>query len=405
MATVKTNSTKRNSAPANRVAMSGGALVAQAMRQIDPDVVAAYPITPQTIITEAFSEFVANGEVQSEFVRVESEHAAMSACIGASAAGARAQTATSGPGLALMWEVLHVASGNRLPIVMHLCTRALSAPINILCDHSDAMGMRDASWIMLFAENGQEAYDNAIQSVLIAEAPSVELPIASAMDGFFTTHAVEPAELLSDEAVRKFVGEYKPARWLLDPEHNVTIGDIDFHDYYYEHKRQQSDAMKSALSVIEKVGKEYGDLTGRYYGLLEPYRMEDARYAVVAMGSSVGTLRGMVDQMREDGMKAGLIKVRSYRPFPSQKFIELLSSVEKVAVLDRALSFGAPGNPLFADICSVLAGSGLPIKATGWVYGLGGRNTSPAQFQRVFNDMLQDREPEAGEVRYLGLRE
>ncbi len=390
-----------------RVALSGAILVAHAMRQTNPDVVAAYPVTPQTVITETFSEFVANGEVQTEFIRVESEHAAMSACIGAAAAGARAQTATAGPGLALMWEVLYVASGMRLPIVMHLCARSLSAPLDILCDHSDAMGMRDAGWVILFAENGQEAYDNGIQAVRIAEHPQVLLPVTSTLDGFVTTHAVEPADMLPDELVQRFVGLYEPPYSLLNADQPVSYGTLDFHDYYFEHKRQQAGAMEKALEVVPQVGREFGDLAGRYYGLIEPYRMEDAEVATVAMGSSVGTLRVAVDRLREEGVRAGLIKVRCYRPFPGREVVEALSSVEKVAVLDRALSFGAWGNPLFLDVSAALFTSGRSPNVSSWVYGLGGRNTTSSQFVEVYRELLSSKEGPArpGETRYVGLRE
>ncbi len=396
---------KRKYPVARKVAMNGANLVAQAMRQTLPDVVAAYPITPQTVITETFSEFVANGDVLTEFVRVESEHAAMSACVGASAAGARVQTATSGPGLALMWEMLYVASGNRLPIVMHLCARALSAPINILCDHSDAMGMRNAGWPMLFAENRQEAYDNAIQAVRVAEDTGVLLPTASVMDGFFTTHAVEAAEVLPDEAVQQFVGVYSPEHSLLNLDHPVTYGPMDFHDYYFEHKRQQEDAMDKALEVIACVGREFGELSGRHYGLMELYRMGDAQIATVAMGSATGTLRVVVDQLREDGIKAGLLKIRSYRPFPVKQVVDALSGVERVAVLDRALSFGAGGNPLFSDVCAALVRSGKVGNVSGWVYELGGRNVNRSQFADVYKKLLASDEGSPDQaVRYIGLR-
>lgn len=386
------------------VAMNGATLVAHAMRQVHPDVVAAYPITPQTVITETFSEFVANGEVLTEFVAVESEHAALSTCIGAAAAGARAQTATSGPGLALMWELLGVASGSRLPIVMHLCTRALSAPLNILCDHSDAYGMRETGWVMLFGENGQEAYDNAIQAVRIAEHPDIHLPTANLLDGFVVTHCVERAELLPDKVVQEFIGPYEPAVSLLDTTRPVTVGAYDSHDYYTEHKRQQVEAMAQALPIVQRVAQEYGDLTGRYYDLLDPYRLEDAEVAVVLLGSTAGTARYVVDQLRADGVKAGMLRIRCYRPFPSAEVAEALRNVSQVAVLDRGLALGAPGNPLFADVCSALFTHGVTPPIYDFVYGLGGRATPPAQFRHAFQAMLKG-ELLPGATSYLGLQE
>jgi len=389
------------------VALNGDALVAHAMRQVHPDVVACYPITPQTILTETFSEFVANGEVHTEFIAVESEHAAMSACVGAAAAGARTQTATSGPGLALMWEMLWVASGCRLPIVLHLCTRAFSAPLNILGDHHDLMGMRETSWVMLSAETAQEAYDNGIQAVRIAEHPDVLLPVASAMDGFITTHSVERVELLPDDAVAEFVGTYKPAYSLLDLERPVSMGPWDFHDYFFEHKRQQVEAMDRAREVAIEVAREYGDMSGRYYGPVEPYRMEDAEVAVVIMGSAAGTVRTVVDELRQEGVRAGVLRIRLLRPFPSEAVAQALSGVRAAAVLERSITYGAASNGLHMEISSVLCSRGLSPRLESWSYGLGGRNTTPAQFRRVYEELLRAEEGARAPlaVRYVDLRE
>jgi pyruvate ferredoxin oxidoreductase alpha subunit len=389
------------------MALSGGELVAHAMRQVNPDVVAAYPITPQTVITETFSEFVANGLVQTEFVPVESEHAAMSACIGAAAAGGRAQTATSGPGLALMWEVLWVASGNRLPIVMHLCTRSLSAPINILCDHADAMGMRDAGWIMLFAEGAQEAYDNGIMAVRIAEHPEVLLPVASILDGFLVTHSVEKAEILPDEAVAEFVGIYKARHSLLKPGEEVTFGPLDFHDFYFEHKRQQLEAMERAKEVIKQVSEEFAELTGRSYGLIEPYRMEDAQVAAIVMGSAAGTVRTVVDELRREGIRAGAIRIRSFRPFPVEELVASLGRVKAVAILERSISFGGADHPLAMEIKTLLYTHGLHPLVRTYIYGLGGRDTPPYLFREALEELLRPPEDQAAlkPVRYLGIRD
>ncbi|MDP2937143.1 MAG: pyruvate ferredoxin oxidoreductase [Dehalococcoidia bacterium] len=389
------------------LALDGAKIVAYAMKQMNPDVVPVYPITPQTEIVSAFSEYVANGEVDSEMINVESEHAAMSACIGASAAGARAQTATTSAGMAFMWEVLYVASGSRLPIVMHFVNRALSAPLNIHCDHSDSMGARDSGWIQLFGENVQEAYDNALQAIRIAEHPDVLLPIMHTQDGFVISHGIERAEVLPDEAVREFIGTYKPQYSLLDPKQPVTYGPVNLQDYYFEHKRQQVDGMEKALGVIPQVAEEYERLSGRHYGLLDPYRMDDAEFVIVIMGSAAGTARGVVAELRGKGIKAGLLKIRCYRPFPAKAVADALRGKKAVAVMDRAISFGAQGNPVFLDVSTVLNTYRLDTRAVDFVYGLGGRDVMPRHIHQAFQEILQV--AETGEttpvVRYLGLRE
>lgn len=386
------------------VALDGGTLVAHAMRQSRPDVVAAYPITPQTLITEAFSQFVANGQVHTEFVPVESEHAALSVCIGAAAAGARAQTATSGPGLALMWELLGVASGMRLPIVLHLCTRALSAPINILCDHSDAMGMRDTGWIMLFAENGQEAYDQAIIAVRLAEHPQVLLPVANLLDGFIVTHCVERALLLPDQAVADFVGEFQPAHSLLDLRRPVTFGGLDFQDFHMEHKRGQVEGMRQAKHVLESLLQEFGEVSGRFYHLVEPYRLEDAEVGMVVLGSAAGTVRYVVERLRRAGQRVGMLRIRSFRPFPTQEVASALAHLRAIGVLDRALAPGAASLPLFSEVASALACHGLSQKIVGWVYGIGGREALPHQIEGAFHTLANPSTP-PGFAGWLGLRE
>jgi len=385
-------------------AMNGDQAIAAAMRQINPDVVAAYPITPQTEIVQNFSEFVANGLVDTEFVAVESEHAAM---IGASAAGARAQTATAGAGLALMWEVLWVASGTRLPIVMHVVNRSLSAPLNILCDHSDSMGARDAGWVHIFGEDVQAGYDDAIQCVRIAEHPDVLLPVLHTIDGFIIGHGLERFELLPDDVVKEFVGTYRPEYPLLDIDRPVTYGPNDFHDYFFEHKRQQTYAMECVPAVVEAVGEEFGQLTGRKYGLIDAYRLDDAEYAIVILGSAAGTVRTVVDDLRDQGRKVGLLMIRMFRPFPAKKVAEALGGKKAVAVLDRSLSFGAQGNPVFLEVAAALYTHGVFPKLVNYVYGLGGRDTLPAQFVQVYDDLKRiaatgDTEPV---LRYLTVRE
>jgi pyruvate ferredoxin oxidoreductase alpha subunit len=390
--------------------LDGANAVSQAMRQIDPDVVAAYPITPQTAVVQNFSQYVADGLVHTEFVPVESEHAAMSACIGAAAAGARAMTATAANGLALMWEMLYIAAGMRLPIVMTVVNRALSSPLNIHCDHSDSMGARDSGWIQLYAETGQEAYDNTIQAVRIAESPDLLVPVMSCQDGFITGHGVERVGILPDEAVRDFVGIYKPKYSLLDTDHPVTMGAWDFTDYYFEHKRQQSEALNNALPIIEAVGAEYAALSGRPQPILDMYGMDDAEYAIVVLSSTAGTSRAVAREWRAKGHKVGVLKPRVYRPFPAKQIVEAISHCKAVAVLDRAISFGAPQGqgPLFTDITAALYNegkSGLPI--VDYIFGLGGRDTVPAMIDSVFKDLqMIGATGERGPlVRYLGLRE
>ncbi len=389
------------------VALEGDRAVAEAMRQMNPDVVAAYPITPQTEIVMRFSDFVASGQVDTEFIPVESEHASMSACIGAAAAGGRVQTASAGAGIALMWEVLWVASGSRLPIVMHVVNRSLSAPLNIHCDHSDSMGMRDAGWIQLYDENVQEAYDNAIQCARIAEHPDVLLPTIHALDGFILGHSVERLELLPDEAVRDFIGSYTPAYSLLDVEHPVTYGPMDLQDYFFEHKRQQAEAMVNALDVVVQVSEEYGAISGRPYGLIEEYKMDDADYVAVLLGSTVGTAKTAVDELRERGVKAGVLKIRCFRPFPAAAVADALGERKAIAVLDRSISFGAQVNPLCMEVISALFTHGYAPKMINFVYGMGGRDIVPAQLIEMYEELLRiDKEGVTGPpLRFFGVRE
>jgi pyruvate ferredoxin oxidoreductase alpha subunit len=382
------------------VAMNGDQAIAYSWRQVEPDVVAAYPITPQTIIVENFSEFVADGLVNTEYVCAESEHSAMSLCIGSSAAGARTATATASAGLAFMWEVLYIASGMRLPIVMAVANRALSSPINIHCDHSDAMGARDSGWIQIFGENVQEAYDNSLMAFRIAEHLDVRLPIMTNIDGFIVTHSLERYEPVDDAAVRAFVGEFKAVRPLLDLKNPVTMGPFDYTDYYFEHKYQQVRAMSHVIPVFRSVARDYGKLTGREYGLIEPYKTDDADYIVMAMGSTAGTLRFVVDQLRAEGKRVGSLKLRMFRPFPSEELARALEGKKAVAVMDRAASFGSSG-PLFPEVRSALYDVSHRPRLSNYVYGLGGRDVRPDELRHVFNNLMTN----AGEtVNYLGVR-
>lgn len=371
------------------VATTGNSLVAEALRQVKPDVVAAYPITPQTTIVEEFARFVANGLTDAEYVTAESEHSAMSACVGASAAGARVVTATCGPGLALMWELLHIASGMRLPIVMVNTNRALSAPINIHCDHSDVMGARDAGWVLLFAETAQEAYDNTIMAVRIAEDPRVLLPVMSCMDGFITTHSIDRADIMDDESVAAFVGEYAPRYALLDDAHPVSHGNFaGLNGPYFAFKKQQRLAMNAAMSVVKEVGSEFSALSGRSFGVVEGWGMEDADVAVVVMGSTAGNARHVARELREQGTRAGVLKIRCFRPFPATEIRDALKGVKAVAVLDRADSFGAECGPLCLEVKSALYDLSERVPVVNYVYGLGGSDVRLDLIASVFGDLL-----------------
>lgn len=387
-------------------ALRGADAVAEAMRQINPGVVAAYPITPQTDVVERFAEFVADGEVDTEFVTVESEHSAMSACVGAAAAGCRVMTATSANGLALMWEVLYIAASYRAPIVMAVANRALSGPINIHCDHSDSMGARDSGWIQMHSSSVEELYDNMIQAVRIAEAEGVRLPVMVMFDGFIISHMLERVRVLPDKDVQSFVGRPKSLYPLLDIDHPLTYGPLDLFDYYFEHKRQQVEAMEHAVKAIADVGKEYGRLSGRPYGFYEPCELGDAEVAVVALGSTASTIKGMLREVREDGIRGGLLKMRVFRPFPAKDVVKHLSKTKAVAVLDRSASFGAEGGPLYLEVSSALGRAGAKTKVTNYIYGLGGRDISHENIARVFKDLKKMARGQLGPAtRYLGVRE
>ena len=389
-----------------RERLSGNEATAIAMKQINPDVVAAFPITPSTEIPQYFSTFVANGEVDTEFVAVESEHSAMSATIGAEAAGARAMTATSAHGLSLMWEMIYIASSLRLPIVMALVNRAVSGPLNIHNDHSDAMGVRDAGWIMLFSENNQEAYDNMLMAHRIAEHKDVLLPVMICQDGFITSHSIENIQLESDEDVKKFVGEYKPEHYLLNDKEPMAIGPLDLQAYLFEHKAQQGEAMKNAKKVIKEVAEDFEKWTGRKYEFFEKYKLDDAEIAIVCMNSTAGTTKAVVDKLREKGVKAGLLKLRMFRPFPAEEIAEALSHLKAVAVLDKADSLNAAGGALFEDVTSAMYVNKKQVPMVNYVYGIGGRDTTEKQLESVYSDLAEIvQSGNLGEpYRYLGLR-
>ena len=387
--------------------MSGNEAVAFAIRQINPDVMPAFPITPSTEIPQMVSTYIANGEIDTEFIPVESEHSAMSAAIGSEAAGARTLTATSSAGLAYMWEELLLAASNRMPVALALVNRALSGPININCDHSDGMGARDTGWIQIYAENNQEVYDNFIQAYPIAEDPQVHLPIMICQDGFITSHAVENIELLEDGDVKEFVGEYEPEEFLLNPGKPIAVGPYSVTNYAMEAKKNQADALKRSKEVILKVAEEFEKISGRKYGLFEEYRTEDADYIMLIMGSAAGTAKQAVDDLREQGKKAGVIKLRVFRPFPADELAEALKGAKAVAVMDRTESYNGNGGPLGSEVTAGLYRKKIMVETVNYIYGLGGRDFTVQEVYDIFGE-LEDfiengKAPE--QFQYIGLRE
>lgn len=382
-------------------ALTGGQAVAVAMRQINPDVVAAYPITPQTPIIETFAQFVADGKVNTELIDVESEHSALSAVVGASAAGARAMTATSSQGLALMAEIVYIASGSRLPIVMAISNRALSAPINIHCDHTDSMFLRDSSWIQLYSENAQEAYDNTLIALRVAEHKDVLLPVMVMQDGFITSHSVQNVKILEDKKVEKFIGKYNPSMPLLDTTKPVTIGPLDLFDYFFEHKYQQAEAMEKSRTVLGQIDREYYKLSGRKYDFIEKYKTADADHIMVVLSSTSGTAKVVVDELRKEKKKVGLIKIRCMRPFPNKEISKALDGAKSVAVLDRSISFGN-FSPVFTELRSSLYEAKRKPTLVNYIYGLGGRNIGLNDIKKVFIDLIKCKNDDR--IRYIGLR-
>ncbi|MFH1422608.1 MAG: transketolase C-terminal domain-containing protein [Planctomycetota bacterium] len=389
-----------------KTALTGNEAAALAMKHIDPDVVAAYPITPQTELMHDFAAFVANGEVSTEFVTVESEHSAMSACVGAAAAGARSMTATCGPGLALMWEILYIAASYRLPIVMATVNRALSGPINIHCDHSDSMGARDSGWIQLYCEDSQEIYDNMVQAIRISAHKDVLLPTMVCFDGFTISHTMQVLEVLTKEQVKKFIGEHKPAYTILDIKNPITVGSLDLPPYYFEHKRAQVEAMDKAVSVIKNVAEDYSKLSGRKYDFGEKYLLDDAEIVLVAMGSVCGTAKVAIKNARAKGIRAGLLKLRTFRPFPDTEIINSLKKAKLVAVQDKAISFGS-GGPLFHEICSAAHRHDLNVPVVSAIYGLGGRDTTIEDLEAYIDNLAGQAKSGkvAKQTTYIALRE
>ena len=369
-----------------RTALTANDSAAMALKQVNPDVAAVFPITPQTELMHKFSQYVADGDVDTELINVESEHSAMSATVGAAAAGARSVTATSANGLALMWEILYIASSLRLPIVMPEVNRALSGNINIHCDHSDTMGARDAGWIQFFSENAQEAYDNVIQAFRIAEHKDVLLPAMATLDGFILSHTMETLDVFkNDQDVKDFVGEYSPAYSLLEKD-PITVGPLDLQDFYFEHKRAQYEAMTKVPAVVKEVAAEYKELSGREYGFVEKYLLDDADVAVVVLGSTAGTARTAIDNMRKKGIKAGMLKIRMFRPFPAEEVVEALTGVSAIGIMDRSISFGAQAGPVFLEMrCAAYE---TDLLFADFIYGLGGRDVPEAHVEDVIQRLV-----------------
>jgi pyruvate ferredoxin oxidoreductase alpha subunit len=385
--------------------MSGNQAAATAIRQINPDVIAAFPITPSTEIPQYVSSFKANGLIDTEFIAVESEHSAMSACIGASAAGVRAMTATSSAGMALMYEMLYVAASDRLPIVLAAVNRALTGPININADHSDSMGARDTGWIQLYSENAQEAYDNLLMANRIAERPEVMLPIMVCQDGFITSHGIENIVIEDDEKVKQFIGEYRPEKYLLNPDESLAVGPYSISPYVIEMKKAAHEAMKNAKQAVADVSADFAKTFGREYGYFEEYRMEDAEYAVLLMSSAAGTGKDAVDVLRAKGVKAGLVKLRMFRPFPADELADALKGLKALAIMDRSDGFSATAGPLNAEVRAALYGK-ANVKATGYIYGLGGRDIRVEDFEDIFAELADlTKGEDLPYCRYIGVRE
>ena len=381
------------------IALTGGAAAAEALKQINPDVMPVYPITPQTPIIETFAKMVADGEATTEMIEVESEHSAMSAAVGAEAAGVRSMTASSSQGIMLMAEILPIASGMRLPILMFVSARAISAPINIHGDHEDVMAVRDLGWVQIFSENSQEVYDNTFIALKLAE--KARIPAMVIMDGFLTSHSVENLEILETSLVKKFIGEYKSKNNLLDFENPMTFGPVSLPNSFFEFKRQQIEAMDGVLAEYKNVAEEYEKISGRNYDLFESYRLDDAERVIVAVGSTAGTVKVAVDELRELGEKVGLLKIKLFRPFPYQQIAEALKNVKNIAVFDRTMPLGSTA-PLHGEIIQILCT--IPNKkytVQSCIYGLGGREIFKEDIKKVFEDLGKD---EVEGIKYIGLK-
>ena len=385
--------------------MSGSEAVAKSVIQSNVDFVSAYPITPQTIIVERISDLVGEGDTKTTFVNVESEHSAISACVGASLAGARSFTATSSQGLALMHEVLYLTSGLRVPLVMAVANRALSAPINIHGDHSDMMGSRDSGWIQYYVENAQEAYDWVMQAFKIAEDDRVMLPFTVNMDGYVITHSVEPVTLIDQATVDKFVPP-RVAKTRLDVNSPMTFGTLTLPDYYTEFKRQQEEAMRNVPAVLDEVTSEFAQLIGRGYKQLVPFELDGAKVIVVSLGSASGTIRYVARGLRSKGLPVGALRIGLFRPFPSEQFAKLVANADVVVVLERAMSLGSKCGPLASEVVNSLYDRPSQPRILDVIAGLGGRDLAPEAIEKLFKTGLEAASNRSGlEMEFLGVRE
>jgi pyruvate ferredoxin oxidoreductase alpha subunit len=374
--------------------LEGSLAVAQVVKLCKPAVISAYPITPQTHIVEELARLVADGQLNSQFVNVESEHSAASVVLGAVATGVRAYTATSSQGLIYMAEVLFNIAGMRLPVVMTCANRSLSGPINIWNDQQDSVSLRDMGWIQFYAEDIQEAVDLHLMAYRIAEDKSVMLPVMVCMDGFILTHGIETVNMPSGDEVDKFLPAYKPL-YKLDPEKPLTIGPLVDPEYYMETRYAIEATHKGeVLDIIPQVTADFAKVFGRAYnGFIEEYKTKDAERIIVAMGSICGTIKEVVDELRGKGKKVGLLKIVTYRPFPSQKIYEALKHIPRIAVLDRALSLGSFA-PLYAEIKAVFCGKNKSPKViNSFVVGLGGRDITKDSIKEIFRLLTTKERP------------
>lgn len=380
-----------------RKVISANKAIAEAVRLAKPKVVPVYPITPQTSISEYLAQFVADGDLNAEYIMVESEHSAISASVGASGAGVRVFTATSSQGLALMHEILFAAAGLRNPIVMANANRALSAPLSIWNDHQDSISQRDTGWMQIYAENAQEALDSVIQAYKIAEHKDVLLPCMVCVDGFILTHTVEPVDIPSQEEVDGFLPPYKPEHSYLDPEHPMSLGTFTDPNYYMEARHDMEVAMERSKNVISEINKEFAEKFGREHGFVENYMCDDAEVIIIAMGSICGTIKAVIDNLRAQGEKVGLLRVRVFRPFPKDEIYEAIKNADKIAVLDKNISFGI-GGVLFNEIKAK-----MNVDASGFILGLGGRDVSPEDIIDIIRKTRNS--TNSDNINWVGLKE
>lgn len=371
----------------------------------------SFPITPSTEIPEYFSKYIADGKIISNLILVESEHSAMSAAIGSSLSSARTATATSSNGLAYMWEMLHIAASMRAPIIMELVCRSISGPLNIHNDHSDAMGMKDTGWIMLFSKNNQDVYDNTIIGTMIAENSNVLLPISICQDGFITSHSIENIEILEDDEVTKLVGKYNNKVNLLDKENPVTVGPLDLPTHLFEHKRLQVEALANAKKIFKETSEKYEKISGRKINMIDTYMVEDADTVIIAIGSTAETIEEVVDRRRKNGEKVGVIAIRMFRPFPKEEIIFALKNVKNIAVMDKVMDYSLNGGPLYKEIISAIydikenkksKDIDKNIIVLNYIYGIGGRDIGVDDIEGIFDDILDNSNDE--KIRYVGLK-